>query len=328
MANFKRFHLLFRALVLAIAVLAPLVSGLTALAEPGNPAAKPSVTAKQKQTKKSPDRPTEAKPNTAKPAPEAAAPPPAPTPAPPPAVLPPERVEADVSARSIAVTAAFKGSEVTVFGTVDNSRQPSPEAGYYDVIVAVEGAPAPAVIRRKSNVAGLWVNTASASFDRVPSYYAVASTRPLEEIADASVLAQYGIGLEQIPLIANPKTTETTDAAELRDYEAALGRLMVKDGLYTRDDYGVTFSGRSLFRSTLALPANVPVGQLVARVYLFREGELLNKFTTRVALERTGIERFIYESAHNAPWFYGIVAVLLALACGLAASALFGRVRL
>lgn len=235
-----------------------------------------------------------------------------------------ERLEADVSARSIAVTANFKGSEVVVFGTVANSRQPSPESGYYDVIVAVEGASLPAVVRRKSHVAGLWVNTAAARFDRSPSYYAVASTRPLDEIAEADVLAKYGIGIENVPLTVSPKTVNTTTASELRDFEAALGRLKIKQGLYSNADQGVVFSGSSLFRSTLALPANVPVGPLVARIYLFREGVLLNRFTTRVALERTGIERLIHDAAHNSSWLYGIVTVGVAVLCGLIASVVLG----
>jgi len=267
-----------------------------------------------------------------RPAPEAK---PAPAPDAPPAATaaptmaaPPEQLEADVSTRSIAVTAAFKGSEVTVFGTVDNSRQPSPESGYYDVVVAVEGALEPAVVRRKSNVAGLWINTHEANFDLAPSYYAVASTRPLEEIADAEVLAKNGIGFENILITVNPETLKSLDAAGLRDFQAAISRLKSREGLYSRDDYGVTFSGRSLFRSTLALPANVPVGQLTARIYLFRDGVLLNRKSTKVGLERTGIERFIHESAHNSPWLYGIIAVLIAMSCGLAASALFDRVRL
>ena len=51
------------------------------------------------------------------------------------------------------------------------------------------------VVRRKSNVAGLWLNTASATFDNVPSYYAVASTRPIDEIAPEEFRALHGIGL-------------------------------------------------------------------------------------------------------------------------------------
>ncbi len=293
----------------------------------GAEGASPEATPKQKKpalAKPKLPRPESASP--IRPAPSVTVPLPSPAAAPGERALPPERIEADVSARSIAVTANFKGSEVVVFGTVDNSRQLSPEAGTYDVVVAVEGGGASAVVRRKSNLGGLWLNTSAATFDRVPSYYAVASTRPLDEIAESDELAKYGIGLENLSLTAAEQTTRSINASELRDFKTALSRLKVREGLYTNDDYGVTFSGRSLFRSTLALPANVPVGQLVARVYLFREGVLLNRFTTRVGLERTGIERFIYEAAHKSSWLYGIFVVIIAVLSGLAASMMFGRV--
>ena len=94
-----------------------------------------------------------------------------------------ESIEADVSARNIAVTSDFNGTQIVVFGAVDGSQQPSAESGYYDVIIVVEGVPSRMVVRRKGNVAGLWLNTASVIFDNVPSYYAVASNRPIDEIA-------------------------------------------------------------------------------------------------------------------------------------------------
>ena len=97
-----------------------------------------------------------------------------------------ETVEADVSTRTIAVTSAFAGTEIIVFGSVVNSRQPSAEAGTYDIIVVLEGMPIPLTVRRKTNVAGLWINTDAVDFESVPSYYAIASTRPIEEIATRS----------------------------------------------------------------------------------------------------------------------------------------------
>src|SRR5258708_36540367 len=54
-----------------------------------------------------------------------------------------ESVEADVSARNVAVRANFTGIEIVAFGAINNSQQPSAESGYYDVIVVVEGVPAP-----------------------------------------------------------------------------------------------------------------------------------------------------------------------------------------
>jgi uncharacterized protein (TIGR02186 family) len=236
-----------------------------------------------------------------------------------------ETVEADVSTRTISVTSAFTGTEIVVFGSVVNSRQPSAEAGYYDVIVVLEGMPTPLLVRRKSNVAGLWVNTDSVAFEGAPSYYAIASTRPIEEIADAALLERNAIGHDYARLSPAAHSVIETQPGELKSYKDAVIRLRQKDGLYIKQDYAVIFIGKSLFRSSIALPANVPVGPLTARVYLFREGELLSTFQSRVRLERSGIELWLYRSAMRHPVYYGLAAVLVAALAGLLASAAFRR---
>jgi uncharacterized protein (TIGR02186 family) len=241
-----------------------------------------------------------------------------------PEVMPPETVQADVSTRSVSVTSSFTGTEIVVFGAVDNSRQASSEAGIYDVVIVLEGIASRVVTRRKSNVAGIWVNTRSATFDGVPSYYAIATTRPLEEIADRNLLTANEIGFEQIKMIPIA-TSEEMPAADRQSFREAVIRLKHSDGLYVQEDYGVVFIGRSLFRTTIDLPANVPVGPLVARVYLFRDGQLLSKYTSRVTLEREGIERWLHDFAFNYSFLYGIFTVIIAVGAGLLASRLFRR---
>jgi uncharacterized protein (TIGR02186 family) len=235
-----------------------------------------------------------------------------------------ESIEADVSTRSVAVTPAFTGIEVVVFGTVNNSRQESAEHGLYDVVVIVEGAPAPLVARRKSKVAGIWINTRSVRFASLPTFYGIVSTRPVEEIAGPEVLAAYEIGLEHVRLTPAGHRAGIPPE-ELADFKAAVLRLKQRERLYVRDEYGVIFIGRSLFRSSIDLPANVPVGQLTARVYLFREGQLLSAYTARFNMAREGIERILYDLAYRAPLVYGVFAVLIAVAAGLIASAVFRR---
>jgi uncharacterized protein (TIGR02186 family) len=276
------------------------------------------------QTAKSKKKP---KPAIEKPQAPAAAVPPETAPAaqPSPVPLPPERVEADVSTRTIAITSGYSGSEILIFGAIEFSRQPSAESGFYDVVVVVEGAPEPLDVRQKGRVAGLWVNTKSFSFNAVPSYYAVASTRPIEEFADTSVLEENGIGLEAVRMAAAADSAVRVSSEDLIGYKEAVTRLKAQQGLFKRDDYGVVFTGRSLFRSKIDLPATVPVGPLTARVYLFHEGTLLSRYQSRVVLEREGIERWLYAFAFERPFLYGIVAVLLALMTGLIASALFHR---
>lgn len=233
---------------------------------------------------------------------------------------PKEAVEADVSSRTIPITSAFTGTEVVVFGSVVNSQQPSAEAGYYDVIVVLEGMPTPLIARRKSNIAGLWVNTDSVSFESVPSYYAIASTRPIEEIADPALLERHAIGHDYARLSPAARSAVATEPGEFKDYKDAVIRLKQNDGLYVMRDYAVIFIGKSLFRASIALPANVPVGPLTARVYLLREGQLLSSFQSRVLLERSGLELWIYRSAMRHPLYYGLATVLLATLAGLLAS--------
>ena len=92
-----------------------------------------------------------------------------------------ETIQADVSMRSVPVTSSFNGTEVVIFGAVDNGRQPSAESGIYDVVIVVEGTPTQLAVRRKANVAGIWLNSQAITYESVPSYYAIASTRPLDE---------------------------------------------------------------------------------------------------------------------------------------------------
>lgn len=236
-----------------------------------------------------------------------------------------ETVQADVSTRSVAITSSFTGTEIVVFGAVDNSRQPSAESGLYDVVVVLEGTPSRLVSRRKSNVFGIWINTQSVTFEAVPSYYAIASTRPLDELADPLLLRESDIGFEQVRmnLIKGWETGLTT--ADLAEFKSAVIRLKQKEGLYVQEQYGVVFIGRSLFRASIELPANVPVGPLVARVYLLREGQLLSTYTARVKLERQGLEWVLHTFAFEYSFWYGVFTVAVAVGAALLASALFRR---
>ncbi|MEM1306053.1 MAG: TIGR02186 family protein, partial [Pseudomonadota bacterium] len=205
------------------------------------------------------------------------------------------RVEADVSTRSVAITSSFTGVEIVVFGAVDNAKTPGPEAGLFEIVVAVAGEPTRTIVRKKERRVGIWLNTEAIAFETVPSYYAVASTRPLDEIADESVLDKNAIGFASIPF--EPETSAAgapaIAPADLKAYRDAIVRLKQRERLFQKDPYGVVFVGRNLFRTTIDLPANVPVGPLEARIFLFRNGALVDTFQTEVTLARSGLERYL-----------------------------------
>lgn len=237
------------------------------------------------------------------------------------AAIPKETIEADVSTRTVAVDTAFTGTRIVVFGTVENSRQQRPDEGLYDVAIVLEGPREPLIVRRKTNVAGLWINTTNHTFKDVPSFYAIVTTRPVVEIAPKPVLWQNGIGFEFLRFDPEQKL----GSKELDEFRTSIVRLKSEQKLYVDSERGVAFIGKSLFRATVDLPANVSIGEFNAWIYLFRKGELLSTYKTRLGLQREGIEQQLHNFAIQQPLWYGIAAVLLAMLSGLAASMAFRK---
>lgn len=232
---------------------------------------------------------------------------------------PGETVETDISSREIKIESNFTGASIVVFGTIANSRQPSPETGYYDLAVVIRGPEKPIITRRKSRVFGIWINTRSRPYQNVPGYYAVLSNRPLDEVTKPETLKKYGIGFDSLL----PERTEPGDPID--PFRDAVIRIHEKEGLYHRSDFGASFIGTSLFRATVDLPANVPVGEYWADVFVFAKGKLLSHSSSPLNIHKEGFERLVYSMAFDNPLLYGIIAVLAAVLAGLLASAVFRK---
>ena len=80
-----------------------------------------------------------------------------------------------------------------------------------------------------------------------------------------------------------------------------------------------------LFRLHFSFPSNVTPGTYTANVYEVGEGRILAEGVIELSIRKAGLEERIYQTAHDSPWLYGILAVVLALMAGWLASAVFRR---
>jgi len=236
-----------------------------------------------------------------------------------------EQVEADVSSRRIAIESDFAGIQVVVFGAVDNSKQLYAEQNLYDIAIVIRGPNEPTVVRQKDRAMGLWINQAATVFNEVPEYYAALSTRPLGEITSNEVLRRHEIGFDNLRLVRPDGTQTAMPREKEQPFREALVRLKEKQRLYQERDFAVAFISRSLFRATVSLPANVPVGVFEVEIFLFRNGELLDTHQTELRIEKSGFERLIYNLAYENSLVYGVMGVIIAILAGLAASAAFRK---
>jgi uncharacterized protein (TIGR02186 family) len=211
---------------------------------------------------------------------------------------------ADLSQHLVAITTGFSGADVLLFGAVE---------GQGDVVVVTRGPDRPVVMHRKSRVLGVWINTASMTFDRAPSFYGIASSRPLEEVAPAIVLARHEMGIEHLRLeLARAKASPNVAA----EWRAGLIRNFQRLGLYANAVGNVTFLGNRLFRTRITLPANVPTGTYQVQVFLLQEGRMISGQTTPLIVGKVGGEAEVFDFAYNQPALYGLIAIAVALMAG------------
>jgi uncharacterized protein (TIGR02186 family) len=231
-----------------------------------------------------------------------------------------DEVVSDISTREIAINSNFAGIEILIFGSVDFSARFAPDTGTYDVIVVIRAPGQALVARRKQRVAGIWVNGPGETYPSVPGFYAVLSTRPLRAITSDETLKSLGIGLGNLDLGRRDKT----DPAE-ETFRSAVIDLKERQRLFQEQDDGVTFIGRSLFRASVDLPVNVPIGRYTADVYLFRDGLLVSKNQSTLEVNKVGFERLVYLLAFRYPFIYGLLAVVVAVMTGLIGWVAFRR---
>jgi len=231
-----------------------------------------------------------------------------------------EELVTDLSDHLVAIESNFTGTEILLFGAVeaDSARI---RALPRDIVVVVRGPNEQLVVRRKERRAGIWMNAKAETFTKVPSYYAVVSTRALNLIADDTVLSRHEIGLNRLKLNEKRDKTSNTEA----NFKTSLVRLKAKDGLYHEVPDGVTFLGDTLFRAKISIPANVQVGYYTTEVFLFRDGKVIHAQTSPLYINKSGFERFIFNLAHRQSLLYGILAVAFALFAGWLASILLRR---
>jgi uncharacterized protein (TIGR02186 family) len=229
----------------------------------------------------------------------------------PPAAAEPRLVN-DVDPAKVEIQYTFSGVELLVYGAIADYR---PRAGAkVDVVAVVRGPTTPLTVRRKSQVAGIWLNTRSVRFQTAPAFYALASNRPVEEMKAGRWLAIYEIGLANLHF--SPATTGDASAQDIRDFRDGFVRLRQKFGLYSEQPQGLVVIDNLLYRGRVTLPAKVPVGAYKVDVYMFSNGDLVARATTPVIVDKSGFERLVYTVAQEQPLAYGIFAVSFAMLLG------------
>ncbi len=235
-----------------------------------------------------------------------------------------EKLVSTLSNSGIEINSSFTGEQIVVFGAITNSSGVvggTGEAGEsdYEVAVVVRGPEEEIVARRKDRILGLWVNAASHSFFKVPSYYVAHMSGNLAAAANDKLLQQYKLGLQNLNFVRSAYDPESHAFAD------AVIQIRKDKHLYIENPDAVEFLAPGVFRTTFELPTVIPVGTFRVSVFIFRDEKLISAQTENLVITKTGISDQIARFARSNGLIYGLLTVALAIATGWFAGIIFRR---
>jgi len=226
----------------------------------------------------------------------------------------------DISARQVQIRYSFSGAQLLLFGAIayPDGRPPSRPP---DIAVVLRGPVQPILVREKQKIAGVWMNADSSRFRSAPSFYAVASSRPIAELVDERAASIYELGIHNLQLSPGGGSLPEKE----RHFEAGLLDLRSRAGLYVEDPHGVEITDGILYRTVITIPSQVPVGTYTAETFLIDRGRVVAAATRDIQIDKTGIERDVWLASRRHRFLYGLACITLSLGLGWIAAAGFRR---
>jgi uncharacterized protein (TIGR02186 family) len=227
----------------------------------------------------------------------------------------------EVSQHEVQVRQGFTGTELLLFGAIMTPE--GTRAGQdYDIVVVLKGPTRSIILREKQWIAGIWVNADSAEFRSAPTFFALASSRPIEKVVDDKTAAIYELGLGWLQL----SPIGAFEPKEQQRFASGLVDLMRRDGLYKEDTKAVSVSEQVLYQARITLPSNVQTGTYTAETFAITRGEVVASAIARVEVRKVGFERAVAQFSDRQSFFYGLLAVALSVAMGFIAGRLFALI--
>ena len=230
-----------------------------------------------------------------------------------------EEIILGLSQNEIDITATFTGSEILLFGAIRRDA-PVPD-GNLGIIVTVAGPEVPVTVRRKERRFGIWVNVDDVKIAAAPSFYAVATSADLSKVLRPS---EDLINRITIPQVVRHVGTNVLDS---QSFSRALMRIREENNQYQRLEGAVAISRDTLFQTRIQMPANLTEGFYVAKIFLTRDGNIVDEYETSIPVKKVGLERWLYNLAHDNAFLYGFMSLAIAIAAGWGASAVFSLFR-
>lgn len=228
-----------------------------------------------------------------------------------------------LSNETVEVDAGFAGARVILFGAV--TTETAADGRPYNLSVTVTGPNVEYTVRPLRREGGIWTPGEGYVVRQAPGLFLSLFDTP----AILEPLPQ-GVGLRSLNfadavgrLLRDDQTSEAGPTPN--EVSNALIDEATKSGLFGEFTRAIDYLDPPLFKIAIDLPPHTPVGAYAVRVILHDGAEIVAEDSQYLLVEKVGLERRIYDLAHNRPIAYGFLCVLMSLMAGWLAALAFRK---
>ncbi len=177
-------------------------------------------------------------------------------------------------------------------------------------------------LKKKGKVAGLlWMNVGDVTIGNVPEVFLVFASQGVSKVLDDPALNLGYVYLQ--------KEMELEPANEDKDFIfGEFVKLQERTKTYGIFSDAVEYTGekegRRQFKAHLFIPPKMQQGEYKVELFAIKDGQIVGKTETKLALEQVGFPALITKFAFQHALVYGVVAVIIAVLAGLLMGVLFG----
>lgn len=200
----------------------------------------------------------------------------------------------------VKITTDFAGTDLKAVGAMD---------GPGDLILKILGPRQDATLSRETKLGPFWIGGETVKIEGAPSLLLLCATAPIASILSQDEQQKYGLVLEGVPVRIEPQLQAHAED----DWRRAFFRLKQRHGYYHEDDSAIRVFGNRLFIADVRLPSDLQTGNYRVEVLLVKSGKVVGHTTGDFKVRLSGIERWVWNAAHDYPWTFGVLFTLVAM---------------
>ncbi len=214
-----------------------------------------------------------------------------------------ENLIAEFLDNKISIDVGFTGKKLSYFGVLDTLG---------DLVIIVTGPRKKIKVFKKERKIWFWINSKSRIFSDVPTYYFVASSKPLSQIRNDSFLRINQIGLKNLRF----EGAEETEESERLEWRTGIIETMKKKGNYNSSIKKIEIIDDRLFKTEISFPSEISEGTYVVDALLLKNEKVIGSKRSFINVSKSGLGEKIYIFATKNSLIYGVFAVLTAMLFG------------